>query len=330
MAITDARYNVTELRGLACLLLVAYHTVGVPGAGMHVGDDSLYRYLTSSFELIRMPLFTFISGFVYAVRPVRAGALKVFFGKKVRRLLLPFVIVSTVFYLLQSAAPGANGTDAPEAMWRIYVFSYAHLWYLQALFLIFAVVGLADASGLIGRPLPFAMAFALSLAAFVAIDTDANVWSVNEAATLLPHFLLGVAVRRFAGTFARPRVWALAPLGLAVGLAIHQASLLHLIDVHIGWKSGVALLCGMGGALTLLRVMPSSAVLRAIGGASYAIYLYHTFFTAATRIALVRMGYGDDLTVFALSLGAGIAGPMVVEALAVQRPWSRVALVGRA
>jgi len=330
METTNARYNVTELRGLACLLLVAYHTVGVPGAGMHVSDDSLYRYLTSSFELIRMPLFTFISGFVYAARPVREGALVVFFSKKVRRLLLPFLIVSTVFYLLQTNAPGSNGTHAPTEMWRIYVFSYAHLWYLQALFAIFAVVAVADSFGLIGRPLPFAAAFALSLVAFVAIDTQANVWSVNEAATLLPHFMLGVAVRRFAGTFGQPRVWALAPLGLAVGLAIHQASLLHLTDMHIGWKSGVALLCGMGGALTLLRVMPSSKVLRTIGGASYAIYLYHTFFSAAVRIVLLRMGWNSDLLVFGTSLATGIAGPMVIEALAVQRPWSRVALVGRA
>ncbi|PWC35103.1 acyltransferase [Azospirillum sp. TSO22-1] len=330
MARTDARYNVTELRGLACLLLVAYHTVGVPGSGMHVADDSLYRYLTGSFELIRMPLFTFISGYVYAARPVRAGALRVFFGKKVRRLLLPFVIVSTVFYLLQTAAPGSHGNDAPEEMWRIYVFSYAHLWYLQALFLIFAAVGVADAFGLLATPRAFAPGFALALGAFFAIDTEANPWSVNEAATLLPHFLLGVAVRRFAATFRQPRVWALAPLGLAFGLAVHQASLLHLVPIQIGWKSGVALLCGMGGALTLLRVMPSSGVMRTVGEASYAIYLYHTFFTAAARIALVQLGWQADLLVFATSLGAGIAGPMVVEALAVQRPWSRVALVGRA
>jgi len=254
----------------------------------------------------------------------------VFFGKKVRRLLLPFVIVSTVFYLLQTAVTGASGTDAPQAMWRIYVFSYAHFWYLQALFLIFAVVGAADALGLMSRPRGFAGAFALSLAAFFAIDTQANLLSVNEAATLLPHFLLGVAVRRFGGVFATPRAALLAPLALAVGLAVHQATLLHFVDHQIGWKSGVALLCGMGGALTLLRVMPSSAVLRAIGGASYAIYLYHTFFTAAARIALARLGYDADLLVFSLSLAAGIAGPMVVEAVALLRPWTSVALVGRA
>lgn len=47
-------YNVVDLRGLACILLVAYHVVGVPGAGMQVADESIYRYATDSFELIRM------------------------------------------------------------------------------------------------------------------------------------------------------------------------------------------------------------------------------------------------------------------------------------
>ena len=192
------------------------------------------------------------------------------------------------------------------------------------------MVAVADSFGLMDRPRGFAGAFALALAAFYAIDTRANVLSVNEAATLLPHFLLGVAVRRFAGAFAGPRAALLAPLALAAGLAVHQASLLHLVDYQIGWKSGVALLCGMGGALTLFRAMPTSAVLRTIGGASYAIYLYHTFFTAAARIALGRLGYDADLLVFGLSLAAGIAGPMLVEAVALMRPWTRVALVGRA
>lgn len=330
MARTTGRHNVTELRGLACLLLVAYHTVGIPGAGMQVADDSLYRYLTSSFELIRMPLFTFISGFVYAVRPARAGALGVFFGKKVRRLLVPFLIVSTLFYTLQHAVPGANAAGAPPEMWRIYVYSYAHLWYLQALFLIFAVVGTADALGLIARPRGFAAGFALALVAFFAIDTDGNLFSVNEAATLLPHFLLGVAARRFGDAFATPWARLAAPLALTAGLAVHQAALLHAVDYQIEWKSGVALLCGMGGALTLLRAMPTSAVLRGIGDSSYAIYLYHTFFTAATRVALGRLGVEADLPVFALSLAAGIVGPILIEALALLRPWSRVALVGRA
>ncbi|PWC39992.1 acyltransferase, partial [Azospirillum sp. TSO35-2] len=179
-------YHVVELRGLACILLVAYHVVGIPGSGMQVGADSIYRYATDSFELIRMPLFTFISGLVYALNPARADRLDSFFVKKLRRLGFPFLVVSAIFYLLQTNAPGAHGTDAPESMWRIYVFPYAHFWYLQALFLIFTVVALLDVAHAMDRPAGFLLALAVAMAACLTVDLDSNILSVNQACYLLP------------------------------------------------------------------------------------------------------------------------------------------------
>jgi len=325
----QASYNIAELRGLACILLVAYHVVGVPGTGMRVEDGSLYRYATSSFELIRMPLFTFLSGFVYAHRPAGAVGLPTFFMKKLRRLGFPFLVVSTLFHLVQTRAPGANGGFAPGAMWEIYVFSYAHFWYLQALFLIFTVVALLDAARLIERPAPFAVALAVAILACQIIHTESNIFSINETVVLLPHFLLGVAVTRFRDRLPRRVLLGTAVAALALGVALHQASLLGLIHHYFGWSSGVALLCGMGGAVTLLHVMPSSTVFRTVGKSSYAIYLHHAFFTAGARVALHRLGF-DDAVVFWVALLAGLGGPMLLEAMAQVRPWTRVALMGKA
>ncbi len=325
----SARYNIAEMRGLACILLVAYHVVGVPGTGMQVDDHSIYRYATSSFELIRMPLFTFISGLVYAHRPARAGALPTFFAKKLRRLGFPFLVVSTLFYLVQTHAPGANGSFAPDAMWEIYVYSYAHFWYLQALFLIFTLVALLDGSRLIERPRSFAGVFVLAMAACQTVHTESNPFSINETAVLLPHFLTGVAVTRFRDRLPRRLLLGGAGGALALGVALHQASLLGVLDHYFGWNSVVALLCGMGGAVTLLHAMPSGTVFRKVGTSSYAIYLHHAFFTAGARVALHRLGFGDA-AIFSMALLAGLTGPMLLEALAQLRPWTRVALVGKA
>src|SRR6185437_1975062 len=66
--------RVQTMRGLACLLLVAFHAIGSTGAsGLHVADDSAYRLFTNLFVHVRMPVFTFLSGLVYAWRPLRAG-----------------------------------------------------------------------------------------------------------------------------------------------------------------------------------------------------------------------------------------------------------------
>src|SRR6185295_5386420 len=63
------------LRGVACLLLVAFHAIGNhPTSGLHVADDSSFRFFANLFQYVRMPLFTFLSGFVYAYRPVLPGS----------------------------------------------------------------------------------------------------------------------------------------------------------------------------------------------------------------------------------------------------------------
>ncbi|CAO3421877.1 acyltransferase family protein [Azospirillum endophyticum] len=321
-------YHVVELRGLACILLVAYHVVGIPGAGMQVADGSIYRYATDSFELIRMPLFTFISGLVYALNPARADRLKTFFVKKLRRLGFPFLVVSALFFFLQTHAPGANGTLAPDSLWRIYVFPYAHFWYLQALFLIFAAVALLDAAHLMDRPGGFALAMAVAVAACMTVHVDSNPFSVNEACFLLPHFLLGVGVTRFRAMVPRRILLGGAGMALALGVLLHQASLWGHLP-HFGWNSGVALLCGMGGAVTLLHAMPSSSVFRTVGASSYAIYLHHAMFAAAARVVMHRMDAGDGV-IFCVALVSGLVGPMVLEGLAQLRPWTRVVLVGKA
>ncbi|KAA0583312.1 acyltransferase [Azospirillum sp. B21] len=321
-------YHVVELRGLACILLVAYHVVGIPGAGMQVADGSIYRYATDSFELIRMPLFTFISGLVYALNPARIEQLTTFFLKKLRRLGFPFLVVSALFYFLQTHAPGANGTYVPDSMWRIYVFPYAHFWYLQALFLIFSAVALLDAANLMDRPGRFALALALAVIACLTVHFDSNVLSVNEAFFLLPHFLLGVGVTRFRALVPRNVLLGGAGMALGVGVALHQSSLWGYLP-HFGWNSSVALLCGMGGAVTLLHAMPSSRVFRMVGASSYAIYLHHAMFAAGARVLLHRMDAGDGV-IFCVALISGLVGPMVLEALAQVRPWTRVALVGKA
>src|SRR5688500_6001125 len=62
---------IETMRGIACVLLVAFHVIGDSAtAGIHVADDSGFRYFANSFQYVRMPLFSFISGVVYAWRPV--------------------------------------------------------------------------------------------------------------------------------------------------------------------------------------------------------------------------------------------------------------------
>src|SRR5882762_10279178 len=118
--------RIQALRGFSCLLLVAFHVIGSRAtSGLHAGDDSLYRHFANLLQHVRMPLFTFLSGFVYAYRPVLQGRFGTFAQRKFKRLWLPLIGVSTLYFLLAMVAPPDTHGKLPlDQMWRIYVFPY--------------------------------------------------------------------------------------------------------------------------------------------------------------------------------------------------------------
>ena len=66
-----------------------------------------------------------------------------------------------------------------------------------------------------------------------------------------------------------------------------------------------------------------------IGLFSYTIYLYHVFFTAATRIALKKIGIVDINSVFILSLIAGVFLPIIVEKVFNKNDITRLLFLGK-
>ncbi len=133
--------SIETLRGLAIILMVTGHVIGhAPDAGMQVDDDSFYRYFYYTLMFLRMPLFTVISGYVYALRPVVCTKELTFLSGKARRVLLPMIFVATLYYLLQHFVPGTNAETKLSEIWKIYFFSFSHFWFLQALFLVFIAI----------------------------------------------------------------------------------------------------------------------------------------------------------------------------------------------
>src|SRR5690606_6901179 len=117
--------------------LVSVHVVGIdPQAGLRVADGFM-RYFNDALAYIRMPLFTFLSGVVYAYRPFGGDAGQ-FVAGKCRRLLLPMLVVGTLFAVAQTYTPGAN--DAVENWRLLHILPVAHFWFIEAIFIIFMIM----------------------------------------------------------------------------------------------------------------------------------------------------------------------------------------------
>jgi peptidoglycan/LPS O-acetylase OafA/YrhL len=293
---------IDTLRGVACILLVAFHVVGGQETGLRLDPSHPLSEINNVLIYLRMPLFSFLSGFVYGWRPYRGEPGK-FVKAKVRRLLVPMLLVGTLFAVLQSLTPGVNGSSYDWSM--LHILPVAHFWFLESLFIVFMVTAVLERFGLLSTP---ARLLTFWLAAVILFMTTAltDILGINGAVYLFPYFLLGLACNRFGEQLKQ------IPVGwMAAGLL---GFVLYLVFADQGlpeWNSLTAVLLGTGSCVVLLRSRIQVRWLAWVGYFSFAIYLFHSMFSAASRIVLVRLGVESVPVLFASGLLLGLLGPIL-------------------
>ncbi|BCP51879.1 hypothetical protein K32_04960 [Kaistia sp. 32K] len=326
--------HIETLRGLACILLVAYHVIGNdPAHGMHITAHDNWRLFTELFIHVRMPLFSFLSGYVFSAIVADRAGLGVAITKKFRRLGIPLVVVSTLFYLCFGLIN--DGFDEP--IWQIYVLPYQHYWYLQATLLI--MIGILVGCHLAGdRARGFMTAlFPLACALFIAAPVfDPDVFAISSAIYLLPYFLLGQLLRVWS---AEQRIRAVPsrrqPLVIGLGLlvalmfALDLAQYEGLNQLNFARQSALGLLFGVSACLFLFLTRLEWRPLERIGAYSYTIYLFHVFFTAALRKAFGIAFPGASSGIFFITaLAAGLLLPIGLHQLLIRWRWTALLFLG--
>lgn len=322
--------SLSTLRGLACLLLVAYHVVGDDASrGLHLAEGWL-RQGSDALAFLRMPLFTFLSGIVYGLRPLR-GDLTTFMLGKARRLLLPMLVVGTVYALVQSQVVGAN---AARFEWhRLHIEPVDHFWFVEALFWIFLLVGALESAGrhaaggatrLLDRPVALAALWGAAVALQFGADLPRTL-GLEGASYLLPYFVAGLATVRLDGLDKLCSARMRALLVVVTLLAVLQ---LGPIVPNPDRHTLPMLAAGTAGCLLCLSLRPQVSLLARIGSGSYAIYLMHVFFTAGSRLTLQSLGIDGVATQFVIGVAMGLAGPLLVQQLARRQPWAAWLLLG--
>ncbi len=327
--------SIETLRGLAILLVVASHAIGDgPQYAMKVSNDSALRYFNYSFQFLRMPLFTVIAGYIYAMHPVSAGALKAFISRKSQRLLLPMLFVGAAYYLVQYFVPGTTNKNELSGMWRLLLFPFTLYWYLPSLFFVFVIIASLD---VINRLQPFRnwlILLALGIALLIfrtyfITDQDPNYFSYKGVIYLLPFFLVGIGIFRYKEWFSHPLMITLLWISLISGLIIQQLVWFGQLEYYMSKGTGIGLMIGLTGTILLMKLKFNNKWLVWIGGCSYSIYLFHAFATAGARIIATSSGIHVSLVIFFLALSAGIGLPIMADKVFNQLSITRILLLGR-
>lgn len=333
---TNKDLSVETLRGIAIVLVVMGHVIGSKSdGGMKVADDSFLRHIYFTFQYLRMPLFTVISGWVYSLRPVSADYFGDFIRKKIRRILIPLVMVGGAYYLIQSFVPGTNFSYSPSSVWRILVFPYTFYWYLQALFIVFIIVGVIDSNQLLNKFSHWLILFVLSIVLLIIRDkiipeSFPNYFGFKGGIYLLPFFVIGVGLQRYKSYFSNKYfVWGLI-IVLVASLTVQQMVWYNIVEYEFSNRDGLGLIIGVVGTILLLQIKFKVSAFVWMGNYAYSIFLFHSFGTSGGRIVLNTFGINNTVIVFFFSLALGLLLPVIAELVLDRYGITRMLFLGRA
>lgn len=325
--------SIDSLRGVAIILMVAGHVIGGDSTeGMRVADDSTIRTSYLLLADLRIPLFTALSGYVYATRPLRAPEqLRRFVVGKAKRLLVPLVTVGLVFTVVQALAPGTNAESDLNNWWMLFVYGQWHFWFLQAIMILLVGAGVLNALGALStrRQTLLVIVTTALVAIFVEVPFPFNVFSVNGAIRLAPFFLVGYAVARFWPLAVPARRVLLVAAGVLFG--VRAAQIIVKVELPPAIDGALGIVLGLVGIAALIAFREELQVpfLAHLGYFSFAIYLLHVFGTAPTRILLERFGVDSPAPVLILCLVAGLALPVLFEITFGRVTWVSWAFLGQ-
>lgn len=327
--------HVETLRGFAIVLVVMGHVIGsASDGGMTVEDDSFLRYLYYTFQYLRMPLFTVISGWVYALRPVVIDNAVQFMIKKCRRVLLPMIFVGGLYYIVQSLVPGTNYSNDLKDIWKIAVYPYTFYWYLHSLFIVFLVVAILDSFKLMKNSLSLIIVTFVSILLLIFRDTIIpeefpNYFGFKGGIYLLPFFIIGVGIQRFKEIFHNKTLSLVLILILLGSLILQQLAWFGVVDYHFSESSGFGLIIGLFGTIVLLKSTLNIKSMVWIGNYAYTIFLFHSFGTSGGRIILQKAGVENTFFIFLFSLLLGLFLPVAVEKILDKVNLTRLVFLGR-
>lgn len=321
MASREKDLSIETLRGFAIVFMVAGHIIGGNLTGMKVAENSIWRYFYFTFEYLRMPFFTVISGYVYSLWPAGNSNIFKFLKGKSRRVLLPLVTVGTVHFLIQHFVPGTNTKLPLSDIWKIYIFPYEHFWFLQSIFLIFVVIGIID-------QLKQMESFRNWLIIFIAVilirqftpPLESDLFSFNRFLNLLPFFILGCGIERFKEFFTAKSLITASVIVFIICMTLQQYTWFAGITLDLSEEKVLGIIEACAGITFVFFIRKDIPFMSRIGYYAFGIYLFHVLGTAGSRIILMKLGIDQRFILFTFGLIFGVGIPILIE-LIMDRVW---------
>lgn len=291
------------------------------------GAPSWYAHMRQVIYSFHMPLFLFVSGFVYmhTRRDIPYGA---FLLKKARRIAVPYFLVSFLFIavklLPQALSIYVKNPVTSDSFLKVFYYPEAAIsfWYLWVLWWFYMIIPLLKT-----RKSRLVMAAVSIVAAWIPLDLP-DVFCLPKLHEMFRYLMIGVVAydwKEYMGWIRKIPVIAVAAMFcmltfLRLSAGIPVAFLLALTGVWavLGISSGLVRLADKGYMKWLIVVSASS----------YTIYLFHPMFIAACLAVMKACNFepASSLSfacVAAVAVGISVAAPVLIRKIS-ERVFSRL------
>ncbi len=166
------------------------------------------RYLHRWIYSFHMPLFFFISGYLYALTNPFFTSVRVapFLQKKVLRLLVPYVVLGVVVFCIKYIFSGLSHADREFSVSAfLFMFIAPHtanstigyLWYVVTLFFIFVFVAGISAAGINLRKEKYGILLIVASWVLSAVFPHADVFNISAVLWYMPFFAFGIYYHKY-------------------------------------------------------------------------------------------------------------------------------------
>lgn len=274
-----------------------------------------------------MPLFFLISGYLFSLTnpEFEKACTGKFVQKKIKRLLIPYVVIGTVIFGVKYVFAGlshATRVFSVENFFKMFVIPSAdystigHLWYVFTLFMIFLVVLVLIGVRLISDKRLWSVALAIGCVWLLySVLPTIQLFNGSSVLYYAPYFLIGILLQRYyeqVGCLFETSVWGQKCI-------IYFALTIAFTFVHVNGLCYMILraICGILLSLSLcdfiMKHLPRlEETMARFSNKTYTIYLLSWFGHYIMKFALVNVLDMHYLIVVTGMFAGGLLFPLIV------------------
>ncbi len=306
-----------QLKGYACLLVLFGHVLIGIRTAENLTTPAFARITEEFIWTFHIDLFMFLSGYVYSITGGAAagGSRTRFIAKKFLNLGIPYLLFSVVYICVNALTPGVNNAGSLRDLLYLPIRPVAQYWFLFALFWLFVLWALL--SRFLKNYMITAGLFTIFLICkYFGVDLGILDSSMNCVLA----FGIGTSIHSLriqkVPTWVR---FGILPfhVALVTFLLLKNYCQILLVDDFATLLGIFASICFIDFAV---RSKIIARFLLWVCKYSFPIYLLHTFFTAATRIFLIKLGITDYWIHVAAGTVIGLALPVLAAKITEKVP----------